>query len=190
MLKRLWLLFAQIVTILLAILFILSTFKPNWLDSIGLNGVSSITITESSIDPSAPNPGSHHEAVKRSMPAVVNIFTSKNIPKAKKNKNNSNSAPNDPWFQFFFGDQGPSKEDESSSLGSGVIVSPEGLILTNHHVIEGADQIEVALADGRKTKATVIGSDPDTDIAVLRISIANLPTPIIFSKIDPNFNYF
>ena len=74
MLKRLWLLFAQIVTLLLAILFILSTFKPNWLDGIGFNGVSSITINESSIDPSTPNPGSHHEAVKRSMPAVVNIL--------------------------------------------------------------------------------------------------------------------
>lgn len=184
MLKRLWLLFAQIVTLLLAILFILSTFKPNWLDSMGINGVSNVTIHESSIDPSAPNPGSHHEAVKRSMPAVVNIFTSKNIPKIKKHKKDSNTSPNDPWFQFFFGDQGPNQEEESSSLGSGVIVSQEGLILTNHHVIEGADQIEVALADGRKTKATVIGSDPDTDIAVLRINIANLPTPITFAKIE------
>lgn len=184
MLKRLWLLFAQIVTLLLAILFILSTFKPNWLESMGLNGVSSVTISESSIDPSTPNPGSHHEAVKRSMPAVVNIFTSKNIPKTKKNKKDLTPSPSDPWFQFFFGDQKPSKEEESSSLGSGVIVSQEGLILTNHHVIEGADQIEVALADGRTTKATLIGSDPDTDIAVLRISIANIPKPITFGKIE------
>jgi serine protease DegQ len=185
MLKRLWLLFAQIVTLLLAILFILSTFKPNWLDGIGFNGVSSITINESSIDPSTPNPSSHHEAVKRSMPAVVNIFTSKNVVKQKRNKKDSGSAqPNDPWFQFFFGDQAPNKEEESSSLGSGVIVSSEGLILTNHHVIEGADQIEVALADGRKTRATVIGSDPDTDIAVLRINIPNLPKPITFAKIE------
>ena len=184
MLKRLWLLFAQIVTLLLAILFILSTFKPNWLDSIGLYGVSNVTIHESSIDPSTPNPGSHHEAVKHSMPAVVNIFTSKNIPKIKKSRKDPKNSPNDPWFQFFFGDQGPNQEEESSSLGSGVIVSQEGLILTNHHVIDGADQIEVALADGRKTKATVIGSDPDTDIAVLRINIANLPSPITFAKIE------
>ena len=185
MLKRFWLLFAQIVTLLLAILFILSTFKPNWVDSLGLNGVSSVTITESSIDPSTPNPGSHHEAVKRSMPAVVNIFTSKSTLKPSKNKKESgNSSQNDPWFQFFFGDQAPNKEDESSSLGSGVIVSREGLILTNHHVIEGADQIEVALADGRKTRASLIGSDPDTDIAVLRINIPNLPTPITFAKIE------
>lgn len=184
MLKRLWLLFAQIVTLLLAILFILSTFKPNWLDGVGLNGVSNVTIQESSVNPSAPNPGSHHEAVMHSMPAVVNIFTSKNIPKIKKNKKDSNTSPNDPWFQFFFGEQGPNKEEESSSLGSGVIVSQEGLILTNHHVIEGADQIEVALSDGRKTKATVIGSDPDTDIAVLRINIANLPTPITLARIE------
>ena len=184
MLKRLWLLFAQIVTLLLAILFILSTFKPNWLDSIGLYGVSNVTIHESSIDPSTPNPGSHHEAVKHSMPAVVNIFTSKNIPKIKKSRKDPKNSPNDPWFQFFFGDQGPNQEEESSSLGSGVIVSQEGLILTNHHVIEGADQIEVALTDGRKTKATVIGSDPDTDIAVLRINIPNLPSPITFAKIE------
>jgi serine protease DegQ len=193
MAKRLWLLFAQIVTALLAILFIVGTFKPHWLDGSGFNPVgggllSTVTVKESNIDPSTPNPGSHHEAVKRSMPAVVNVFTSKNIAKEKKrNKSNnqgSNPHQNDPWFNFFFGDQTPNSEDINPSLCSGVIVSSEGLVLTNQHVIEGADQIEVALADGRKTRATLIGSDPDTDLAVLKINVPNLPNPITFGKIE------
>jgi serine protease DegQ len=122
------------------------------------------------------------------MPSVVNVFTSKNIAKEKKrNKSNnqgSNPHQNDPWFNFFFGDQTPNSEDINPSLGSGVIVSSEGLVLTNQHVIEGADQIEVALADGRKTRATLIGSDPDTDLAVLKINVPNLPNPITFGKIE------
>ena len=90
MLKHLWLLFAQIVTALLAVLFIVSTFKPQWLDGSGFTsfghwgGSGTITIKESHVDPSTPNPGSHHEAAKKAMPSVVNIFTSKNAPKAKK----------------------------------------------------------------------------------------------------------
>ena len=184
MLKRLWLLFAQIVTALLAILFVLSTLKPEWLSSSpfeGLGqGLGSITIREATLDRSSSNPGSHHEAVKRSMPAVVNIFTSKRVEK----RSNKTPQSTDPWFKFFFGDQMPEREEPSSSLGSGVIVSTEGHILTNQHVIDGADQIEIALADGRKTRATVIGSDPDTDIAVLKINISNLPTPITFGKIE------
>ncbi len=189
MMKRLWLLFAQIVTALLAVLFILSTFKPQWLDSSGFKGFGhwggseTITIKESHIDPSIPNPGSHHEAAKKAMPSVVNIFTSKNSTKAKSKKK-SDPHQNDPWFKFFFGDSPESQEDINPSLGSGVIVSSEGLIITNQHVIDGADQIEVALADGRKTKATVIGSDPDTDIAVLKIQMANLPSSITFGKIE------
>jgi S1-C subfamily serine protease len=78
----------------------------------------------------------------------------------------------------------PNPEDFNPNLGSGVIVSTEGLILTNEHVIEGADVIEVAFADGRKTTATLIGSDPDTDLAVLRVQIPNLPKPITFGKIE------
>jgi len=82
----------------------------------------------------------------------------------------------DPRFRFFFGDPGEEEPQNSSSLGSGVIVSPDGYILTNHHVVEAADQIEVALADGRKAKAHVIGSDPETDVAVIKIELpGNLP---------------
>ncbi len=178
MLKNFWLLFAQIFTALLAILFILGTFKPQWLDgspfkSFG-DSISTITLKESNIDPSTPNPGSYHEAVKRSMPAVVNIFVSKN----NSNKKTKSKAlpPQHPQI--------PNPEDFNPNLGSGVIVSSEGLILTNEHVIEGADVIEVAFADGRKTTATLIGSDPETDLAVLRVQIPNLPKPITFGKIE------
>jgi serine protease DegQ len=112
----------------------------------------------------------------------VNIFTSKVVNKSKSAKK---GAPhqNEPWFRFFFGDQAPN-EEPSSSLGSGVIVSPEGLILTNHHVIEGADEIEVAFADGRKRTAKLIGSDPETDIAVLKIDATDLPPPITLGKME------
>jgi serine protease DegQ len=175
MMKHLWLLFAQIVTGLLAILFILGTFKPHWLDGSPFknfgDSISTITLKESSIDPSTPNPGSHHDAVKSSMPAVVNIKNNSN----KKTKSKA-LPPQHPQI--------PNPEDFNPNLGSGVIVSTEGLILTNEHVIEGADVIEVALADGRKTTATLIGSDPDTDLAVLRVQIANLPKPITFGKIE------
>ena len=188
MVKHLWLLFAQIFTALLAIVFILATFKPQWLEGgpfsslAGLVGfgdsVSTITVKESNIDPSTPNPGSYHEAVKKSMPAVVNIFTSKN-----GNRNKKKDKSQEPQFRFF-GEQDPNQDGFNPNLGSGVIVSSQGLILTNQHVIDGADEIEVALADGRKTKATLIGSDPDTDLAVLKVQIPNLPAAITFGKVE------
>ena len=183
MLNRLWLLFAQSVTILLAALFIVATLKPEWISNAQMGSiVERVTLREDAYDSSAISPGSYHEAVKKSMPAVVNIFTSKTnaAPKTRKG-NNGNSA--DPLFKFFFGDQPPDAEP-SSSLGSGVIVSPEGIILTNHHVISDADDIDVAFADGRKAKAKVIGSDPETDIAVLKIDAKQLPTPITLGKIE------
>ena len=183
MFNRLWILFAQVVTIFLAAWFIVMILKPSWLYGIQSSTlVDSITLREGAYDSGSISPGSYHEAVKKSMPAVVNIFTSKAASKSKSRKgNNGNSA--DPLFKFFFGDQ-PPDDEPSSSLGSGVLVSPEGIILTNHHVISDASDIDVALADGRKLKAQVIGSDPETDIAVLKIEAKNLPTPITFGKID------
>ena len=110
-------------------------------------------------------------AAQKVMPAVVNIYTSNEV------KAPTHPFINDPRFKFFFGDQfEDGAPQQSSSLGSGVIVSHDGYILTNHHVIEGADQIEVALADGRNAKGHIIGSDPETDLAVIKIDIAsNLP---------------
>ncbi|QWD12825.1 Do family serine endopeptidase [Polynucleobacter paneuropaeus] len=180
MLNRLWLLFAQAVTILIAVWFVLITLKPEWLAGTNVTTiVDSVTLKESD-DVSSPNPGSYHEAVKKSMPAVVNIFTSKNAKQAiaRKDKNKKSN----PFNQFFFGDS-PDAEP-ISSLGSGVIVSPEGLILTNHHVISDADEIEIALADGRKLKAKIIGSDPETDIAVLKIDAKQLPNPITLGNVN------
>jgi serine protease DegQ len=81
----------------------------------------------------------------------------------------------DPLFRRFFGDQLDGDTQHSSSLGSGVIVGPEGYILTNHHVVEAADEIELALADGRKAPAKIVGTDPETDLAVLKVNLANLP---------------
>ena len=154
MLNQLWLLFAQSVTILMATWFIVATLKPSWLSDAQIGSiVESVTLREGAYDSNAISPGSYHEAVKKSMPAVVNIFTSKSnvAPKTRKGKSNNST---DPLFKFFFGDQPPDAEP-SSSLGSGVIVSPEGIILTNHHVISDADEIDVALADGRKVKGTI-----------------------------------
>lgn len=181
-LNKYWLLFAQAVTVILAAVFIVATLKPEWLSESRVGSlVDTVSLKESGYDGQL-SPGSYHEAVKRSMPAVVNIFTSKSSNKPRTRKGtNPNSA--DPLFKFFFGDQPPS-EEPSSSLGSGVLVSPEGYILTNHHVISDADEIDIALSDGRKVKAKVIGSDPETDIAVLKIEAKQLPTPITLGKVE------
>ena len=180
MLNRLWLLFAQAVTIILAAWFILITLKPDWLAQTNITTiVDSVTLKENE-DSSSLSPGSYHEAVKKSMPAVVNIFTSKNSNKPAGSKDKNKKS--DRFNQFFFGDSPDS--DPISSLGSGVLVSPEGVIITNHHVISDADEIEVALSDNRKFKAKVVGSDPETDIAVLKIDAKQLPSPITLGKID------
>jgi len=179
--NRLWLLFCQAITILLAAWFVVTTLQPGWISSPQVSSlVGQVTLREAP-DSISQNPGSLAEAARVSSPAVVNIFTSK----INKKKPSKKGAPhqNDPWFQFFFGDQAPN-EEPSSSLGSGVIVSPQGIILTNHHVIEGADEIEVAFADGRKRNAKLIGSDPETDIAVLKIDATDLPSPITLGKME------
>jgi len=182
MLNRLWLTFAQAVTILLAAWLIVATLKPQWIGSVQISSlIENASLKEAAYDGQL-SPGSYHEAVKRSMPAVVNIFTSTVANKTKPHKGNvSNSG--DPFFKFFFGDQAP-EESPSSSLGSGVLVSPEGIILTNYHVISEADEIEVALADGRKFKAKIIGGDPETDIAVLKIDANQLPQAITFGAME------
>jgi serine protease DegQ len=179
--NRLWLLFCQAITILMAAWFVVTTLQPGWISSPQVSSlVGQVTLREAP-EGISHNPGSLAEAAKISSPAVVNIFTSK----INKKKPSKKGAPhqNEPWFQFFFGDQAPN-EEPSSSLGSGVIVSPQGIILTNHHVIEGADEIEVAFADGRKRTAKLIGSDPETDIAVLKIDATDLPSPITLGKME------
>ncbi|APE29813.1 transcriptional regulator [Halomonas aestuarii] len=114
-------------------------------------------------------PASYAQAVERAAPAVVNIYSSRVV------KREEHPLMSDPFFRQFFGDETPRRQRMLSSLGSGVIVSDEGYVLTNNHVIRGADQIQVALRDGRETLAEVIGTDPETDLAVLRIDLASLP---------------
>jgi len=164
--RKFWLLFAQATTVGLAALFIIQTLKPSLLPNAARNGV--VTLYENSNDNSEFPSSGFSGAATKAMPSVVNIYTSSEV------KAQSNPFTDDPRFRFFFGDQfDDNATQQSSSLGSGVIVSHDGYILTNHHVIEGADQIEVALADGRTAKGHIVGSDPDTDLAVIKIELAN-----------------
>ncbi|OIP12222.1 MAG: 2-alkenal reductase [Betaproteobacteria bacterium CG2_30_59_46] len=164
--RRLWLIFAQTATISLAALFVIATLQP---DLLPWRGSSMVTVKEAPSGGAAQKPGSFSVAAKKAMPSVVNIFTSKEIPAPH------NPLMDDPLFRRFFGDRSDGEPQRASSLGSGVIVSPNGYILTNHHVVEAADEIEVALADGRKSSARIVGTDPDTDLAVLKIELKNLP---------------
>ncbi|MFJ3680765.1 Do family serine endopeptidase AlgW [Pseudomonas sp. NPDC090208] len=116
-------------------------------------------------------PVSYADAVSSAAPAVANLYTTKMVA----NKPN-HPLFEDPQFRRFFGDNLPKQRRMESSLGSAVIMSPEGYLLTNNHVTSGADQIVVALKDGRETVARVIGSDPETDLAVLKIDLKNLPS--------------
>ena len=179
MLKKFWLTFTQAITVAVAIVFVVSTLRPEWI-SLGRMGSIVHVFEQSGGDNKTPAAGTYYEGVKRGMPAVVNIFTSKEIKLPP-----SHPMLDDPMFKRFFGDdeQGDTRKERSSSLGSGVIVSPQGFILTNHHVIESADEIEVALADGRQVNATVVGTDPDTDIAVLKIKLDDLPV-MTFGKME------
>lgn len=171
--RRLWLLFAQTVTVGLALWFIVTSLKPNWLQQ-GFSVNKNVSLTSSATLIEAPSSkvataGSYHLAAKRAMPSVVNIS-------ASRNSNNNNPLLSDPFFKRFFGEQARPKSERPSSSGSGVIMSPQGHILTNNHVIQGASAIEVALADGRQASAKIIGTDPDTDLAVLQIDLKDLPT--------------
>lgn len=167
--RKFWLIFAQTVTISLAVLFVVSTLKPEWLPrTVGSSG-NVIALQQSSAlggDPALAT-SSYREAAKRALPSVVHIFTTQKV------KVQRHPLLNDPIFRHFFGERPDSdagnNAQRNSGLGSGVVVSANGFILTNYHVIEGADQIEVALADGRSFKAHVIGSDPESDLAVLQI---------------------
>jgi serine protease DegQ len=111
------------------------------------------------------------------MPAVVNIYTS------KETKVERHPFMDDPVFRHFFGESFNAETRKSTNLGSGVIVSEQGYILTNNHVVEAADEIEVALADTRRAKAKVVGTDPETDLAVLKIELSTLPS-ILFGQSD------
>jgi serine protease DegQ len=181
--RKFWLFFAQATTIILAILFVISTLRPELLPGqTRSGGTAMVTVKEAPSEGihGAPRPASFAEAAEKAGPAVVNVFTTKEVKVAP------HPFMDDPFFRRFFGDRlesGPQSR-RASSLGSGVLVSPEGYILTNHHVIEAADEIEIALADGRKSKAHVIGSDPETDLAVVKVNMHALPVPMTFGHSD------
>ena len=167
--KRLWLLFAQAVTVMVAAYFVVATLKPEWLNrrpSVG--GAISLFQAPASAPVTQAMPGSYSGAAQKASPAVVAINTSTAARRGPRS--------DDPRFQFVFGEQG---NQPQAGLGSGVIISPEGYILTNNHVVEGADEIDVVLNDSRHARAKVIGTDPETDLAILKIGLDKLPVIVL-----------
>ena len=180
--RRTWLIFSQAVTVAVAVLFVVATLKPEWL---ARRAEPATPAVAAAAPPPALQPvalsrdaaiTSYSGAARRATPAVVSITASK-APAHRPNAN-------DPWFQFFFGERARQMPQEPQvGLGSGVIVSADGYLITNNHVVADANDIEVMLADGRQAKAKVIGTDPDTDVAVLKIELDRLPT-IAFGNND------
>lgn len=180
--RRTWLIFSQAVTVAVAVLFVVATLKPEWLPR-RADGAGTVTVLpslpslSSPAEPAALPAGatvfSYSAAAKRATPAVVSITARKAPPRQAQS--------NDPWFRFFFGDG--AQQQPQVGLGSGVVVTPDGYLLTNNHVIEGADDIEVQLADGRTATAKLVGTDPETDVAVLKIELDKLPA-IAFGNTD------
>jgi len=174
MLEKLWLVFAQAVTIVLALLFTFAALRPEWLPQ-RLSAPAATPAPGVAAEPPrsapaiAPDAGragailSYGDAAARAIPAVVNIFTSQ----ASRTQQN-HPLFGDPLFRRFFGEP-LSERPPTNSLGSGVIVSSDGYVLTNDHVIDSADEIEVLLSSGTRARARIVGSDPETDLAVLRV---------------------
>lgn len=168
--KRFWLIFSQAVTVFVAAYFVVATLQPDWITAGARRSGAGVTLfTAPANDLSRTMPGSFSPAARKAAPAVVSINTSKAAVRNPRN--------NDPWFQFFFGDQ--QENQPQTGLGSGVIISPDGYILTNNHVVEGADEIDVTLTDSRRAHARVIGTDPDTDLAILKIELDKLPVIVL-----------
>ena len=167
--KKLWVLFSQTVTVFVAAYFVVATLKPDWLQRQPTKSVDGVALLQSpDLSPGEVPAGSFRLAAKKSSAAVVSINTSKAA--------NKNAHSNDPWFKFFYGEQGNAPQ---VGLGSGVIVSASGYILTNNHVVESADDIDVVLNDGRHAKAKIIGTDPDSDLALLKIDLDRLPVIVL-----------
>jgi len=172
--RRLWLVFAQAVTVCLAGFFIVATLRPQWLGAPATPArpAAPVPVPALPVAPNAvqarPAPLSYASAVASAAPTVVNVYTSKHL--------DGNPSPfQDPELNRLFRELPDLIERRpNTNLGSGVIVHEEGFILTNYHVIEAADAIEVALADGRQARARLIGADPESDLAVLKIDLPGL----------------
>jgi len=175
MLRRFWLLFAQVATVCVAALFVIATLRPDILARVaGKNNV--VLVQEMVPSLAAPKIESLADAARKAMPSVVNVYTSKEVRQR-------NPLVDDPLMRRFFPGLSEGEPRRATSLGSGVIVSSEGYVLTNNHVIEGADDIQLVLADGRRLRATVRGSDPESDLAVLKADGKDLPA-ITLGKLD------
>ena len=174
--RRTWLIFSQAVTVAVAMLFVVATLKPDWLSR---GGPVPLAVPQAApselpappaaaLPPAASGPlSSYAAAARRATPAVVSI-TARKAPQR-------GGQSTDPWFRFFFGDQAEQLQQPQVGLGSGVIVTPDGYLLTNNHVVEGADDIEVQVADGRTATARLVGTDPESDLAVLKVELDRLP---------------
>ena len=173
--KKLWLFFSQAVTVFVAAWFVIATLQPQWLAAPAPPpAVSAPLVLPAPQVSAAAQPGSLAAAVRRAAPAVVSINTSRIT---------RHPFADDPWFRLFFGQQGSQSQ---SGLGSGVIMSADGYVLTNNHVVQEADHIEAVLADGRRASARVIGADSESDLAVLKIDLPDLPvmTPSDSDRIE------
>lgn len=167
--RRTWLVFSQAVTVAVAVLFVVGVLKPEWLAGGGRGAPQVISLATVPPAPAGSVSGvGYAAAARRAAPSVVSITASRAASRA---------PTDDPFFRHFFGDRAPrSRGDPQMGLGSGVIVSADGYLLTNNHVVEGASDIEVQLADGRQAQAKLIGTDPETDVALLKISLERLPS--------------
>jgi serine protease DegQ len=175
LLRRFWLLFAQVATICLAALFVVATLRPDLLARYtGKNNI--VLVQENPTAVVGPKIESLADAAKKAMPSVVNVYTSKEVRQRRP-------MLDDPILRRFFPGLGEDQTRRATSLGSGVIVSTEGYVLTNNHVIEDADDIQLVLSDGRKLRARVRGSDPESDLAVLKAEGTDLPA-ITFGQLD------
>jgi len=155
--RQIWLIFSQTVTVTVAALFVLATFRPDWLAT---RSLFPATVSVVHAPRTATAGYSLSAAARVAMPAVASVTAT---------RHGHASIPD--------GHPALPEDDEAGDrgMGSAVVVSSDGYLLTNHHVIDGSSDIRVRLADGRETQARVVGTDPDTDLAVLQIPLHDLP---------------